>query len=55
MTKEEVEEEKKEGSFDYEAYKRVKEAHAFVPKAKEVVGPKPQQNAEEIGKIQGSI
>jgi hypothetical protein len=50
MTKEE-EEEKKEGSFNYEAYKRVKEAPAFVPKAKEVVGPKPQQNADEIGKI----
>jgi hypothetical protein len=35
--------------------KRLKEAKPFVPKAKEVVGPKPQPQAEEIGKIQGSI
>jgi hypothetical protein len=50
QTKDE-EEEKKECSFDYEALKRLKEAPAFIPKAKEVVGPKPQQNADEIGKI----
>jgi len=31
--------------------KRLKEAKPFIPKAKEVVGPKPQSLAEEIGKI----